>query len=205
MSSNLQKQLLIGGLAGLLVFVLAYFLLGGKRDDLAALRAGNAQLQAEVNRGYALKDIYEKLKVEVAQQEKVIEELVRIMPTEADRGEIPYRIKKLADAAGIEQVSFSLLPPAPKEYYTEYPVQFNFRAGYHTLGQFTSLVSGYGKIINITDLQMSRVGGNALYPVSVNCKVSAFVYNPAKPAAPATAKAPGPAKPGAPAKNDQGD
>lgn len=206
MSSNLQKQLLIGGLAGLLVFVLAYFLLGGKRDDLAALKAGNAQLQADVNRGYALKDIYEKLKVEVAQQEKVIEELVRIMPSEADRGEIPYRIKKLADAAGIEQISFSLLPPAPKEYYTEYPVQFNFRAGYHTLGQFTSLVSGYGKIININDLQMSRVGGNPIYPVSVNCKVSAFVYNPAKPAAPAAkGHAPAAPKPGAPAKNDQGD
>lgn len=204
MNSNLQKQLLIGGLAGLLVLVLVYFLLGGKRDDLAALRAGNAQLQAEVNRGYALKDIYEKLKVEVAQQEKVIEELVRIMPTEADRGEIPYRIKKIADAAGIEQISFSLLPPVAKEYYTEYPVQFAFRAGYHTLGQFTSLVSGYGKIININDLQMKREGANSLYPVSVNCKVSAFVYNPAKPAAPAPA--PGAAKkPGAPAKNDQGD
>jgi Tfp pilus assembly protein PilO len=203
MSSNLQKQLLIGGLAGLLIFVLVYFLLGGKRDDLAALKASNAQLQADVNRGYALKDIYEKLKVEVAQQEKVIEELVRIMPTEADRGEIPYRVKKLADAAGIEQVSFSLQPPLAKEYYTEYPVQFTFRAGYHTLGQFTSLVSGYGKIINISDLSLKREGANSLYPVTVNCKVSAFVYNPAKPAAP---KAPGPAaKPGAPAKKDQGD
>jgi Tfp pilus assembly protein PilO len=203
MSSNLQKQLLIGGLAGLLVFVLVYFLLGGKRDDLAALKASNAQLQADVNRGYALKDIYEKLKVEVAQQEKVIEELVRIMPTEADRGEIPYRVKKLADAAGIEQVSFSLQPPLAKEYYTEYPVQFTFRAGYHALGQFTSLVSGYGKIINISDFSLKREGANSLYPVTVNCKVSAFVYNPAKPAAP---KAPGPAaKPGAPAKKDQGD
>jgi Tfp pilus assembly protein PilO len=203
MSSNLQKQLLIGGLAGLLIFVLVYFLLGGKRDDLAALKASNAQLQADVNRGYALKDIYEKLKVEVAQQEKLIEELVRIMPTEADRGEIPYRVKKLADAAGIEQVSFSLQPPLAKEYYTEYPVQFTFRAGYHTLGQFTSLVSGYGKIINISDLSLKREGANSLYPVTVNCKVSAFVYNPAKPAAP---KAPGrAAKPGAPAKKDQGD
>jgi Tfp pilus assembly protein PilO len=205
MNSNLQKQLLIGSLAGLLVFVLVYFLLGGKRDDLAGLRAGNAQLQTEVNRGYALKDIYEKLKVEVAQQEKIIEELVRIMPSEADRGEIPYRIKKIADAAGIEQVSFALLPPVPKEYYTEYPVQFTFKAGYHTFGQFTSLVSGYGKIINLNDLQMKREGANSLYPVSVNCKVSAFVYNPAKPAAPAAKPATAATKPGAPAKNDQGD
>ena len=95
MNSQLQKQILIGGLAGLLVLVLIYFFLGGKRDDLAALKTSNAALTVEVNRGYALKDIYEKLKVEVADQEKMIEELVRIMPTDADRGEIPYRIKKL--------------------------------------------------------------------------------------------------------------
>jgi type IV pilus assembly protein PilO len=206
MNSQLQKQILVGGLTGLLILILIYFLLGGKRDDLTALKAANAGLKADVDRGYALKDIYEKLKIEVAQQEKVIEDLVKIMPTDTDRGEIPYRIKKLADAAGIEQVSFSLLPPAPKEYYTEFPVQFSFRAGYHTLGQFTSLLSGYGKIINLTDLQMLRVNNNQLYPVSVSCKISAFVYNPAKPA-PVPASAPAarkPAAPGAPVKT-QGD
>ena len=42
MNSQLQKQILIGGLAGLLVLVLIYFLLGGKRDDLTALKATNA-------------------------------------------------------------------------------------------------------------------------------------------------------------------
>jgi Tfp pilus assembly protein PilO len=203
MNSQLQKQLLIGGLSGLLVLVLIYFLLGGKRDDLVALKASNEKLQADVNRGYALKDVYEKLKTEVNQQEKVIEQLIAIMPTDADRGELPYRVKKLADAAGIEQVSFSLQPPVVKEYYTEYPVQFSFRAGYHTMGQFASLVSGYKKIINLTDLQMTRVTTNNLYPVAASCKISAFVYNPAKPAAPAP-KGPGPRRAPAP-KKDQGD
>jgi len=203
MNSQLQKQILIGGMSGLLILVLIWFFLGGKRDDLAALKATNAGLTADVNRGYALKDIYEKLKVEVAAQEKFIEDLIRIMPTEADRGELPYRVKKLADAAGIEQVSFSLLPPIPKDYYTEYPVQFTFRAGYHTLGQFTSLVSGYAKIINISDLQLTRVPGNTLYPVNTSCKVSAFVYNPAKPAPAAGAAKPA-AAPAAKTK-DQGD
>ena len=205
MNSQLQKQILIGGMSGLLILVLIYFFLGGKRDDLTALKATNAGLMADVNRGYALKDIYEKLKVEVAAQEKFIEDLIRIMPTEADRGELPYRVKKLADAAGIEQVSFSLLPPSPKEYYTEYPVQFTFRAGFHTLGQFTSLVSGYAKIINISDLQLTRVSGNTLYPVNASCKVSAFVYNPAKPASAPAAGAAKPAAAPAAKTKDQGD
>jgi Tfp pilus assembly protein PilO len=199
MNSQFQKQLLIGGLSGLILLVVIYFILGGKRDDLVALKATNAGLTTDVNKGYALKDIFEKLKVEVTQQEKIIEDLIQVMPTDADRGELPYRVKKLADAAGIEQVSFSLLPPSPKEYYTEYPVQFSFRAGYHTLGQFTSLVSGYAKIINLSDLVLTRVSGNTLYPVNVTCKVSAFVYNPAKPAA-TPAGAPRPAAAAAPKK-----
>ncbi len=202
MNSQLQKQILVGGLTGLLILILIYFLLGGKRDDLTALKAANAGLKADVDRGYALKDIYQKLQIEVAHQEKEIEDLVKIMPTDNDRGEMPYRMKKLADAAGIEQVSFSLQPPLPKEYYTEYPVQFTFRAGYHTLGQFTSLLSGYGKIINLSDLQMRRDNLNPLYPVSVTCKISAFVYNPAKPApTPAGAAR----KPAAAAKTQPGD
>ena len=204
MNSQLQKQLLIGGLSGLIILVVVYFILGGKRDDLTALRAANAALEADVNRGYALKDIYEKLKAEVTLQEKVIEDLIKIMPTDADRGELPYRVKKLADAAGIEQVSFSLMPPVAKEYYTEYPIQFTFRAGYHTMGQFASLVSGYSKIINMSDLSMTRASGTSLYPINASCKISAFVYNPAKPAPAPAAGAPRHAA-AAPAKKDQGD
>ena len=203
MNSQLQKQLLIGGLAGFMLAVLIIFFLGGKRDELAGLRLTNEGLRAQVAKGYALKANYEKLKAEVMEQEKVIDELIKIMPTDADRGELPYRVKKLADTAGIEQISFSLMGPTAKEYYTEYPVQFTFRAGYHTLGQFASLVSGYGKIINLTDLSMTRVAGNTLYTVNANCKVSAFVYNPAKPAP--AAGAPKPAAAAAPKKKDQGD
>ena len=110
-------------------------------------------------------------------------------------------------SAGIEQVSFSLLPPLTKDYYTEYPVQFSFRVGYHTLGQFCSLVSGYDKIINLSELHLQRETGNPLYPATASFKVSAFVYKPApvNPAPASGAAAPRPGAPGAPAKKDQGD
>ncbi len=84
-------------------------------------------------------------------------------------------------------------------------MQFAFRAGYHTLGQFTSLVSGFGKIINITDLSMTRAVGNPLYPLNASCKISAFVYNPAKPAPAPAAGAPRPAAAAPAQKKDQGD
>ena len=72
MNSQLQKQILVGGLAGLLVTVLAWVFLSGKRDERTALLANIVTLQREVDKGYQLKANYETLKVEVAQQAKLI-------------------------------------------------------------------------------------------------------------------------------------
>jgi type IV pilus assembly protein PilO len=174
----------VGAAAGIVVAALVFFLLGGKRTDLEAVNADNKTLQATVDKGKLLKANYEKLREEVAKQDKRIEELVKIMPSEADYGEIPYRIKKIADDAGIDQVSFSLLPEKKSTYYTEKPVAFEFRVGYHSFGQFASLISGYDKIINLSNIEITRkTDPRSVYPASVKCTVSAFVYNPEPPPA----------------------
>lgn len=198
MNPQLQKQIGVGAVAGIVLAGLVYFLLGGKRSELDAVRNDVKTLQADVDKGRLLKASYEKLRDEVAKQDKRIEELIKIMPSEADYGEIPYRIKKLADDAGIDQVSFSLRPERKDTYYTEKPVEFEFRVGYHTFGQFASLVSGYDKIINVSSIEFNRkVDKASLYPATVKCIVSAFIYNPEPPpAAPAKNPAPAPAPKG---------
>ncbi len=182
MNPQLQKQIGLGALAGIILAGLVYFYLGGKRTDLEALHAENSSLQAQVDKGKLLKASYEKLREEVAKQDKRIEELIKIMPSDTDYGEIPYRIKKLADDAGIDQVAFSLKPERKDAYYTEKPVEFEFRVGYHSFGQFASLVSGYDKIINVSNIEFLRKTDNrTLYPATVKCTISAFVYNPEPP------------------------
>ena len=155
MNPRLQKQIGVGALAGIVLAGLVYFLLGGKRTDLEAIHVEVKNLQDQVDKGKLLKASYEKLREEVAKQDKRIEELIKIMPSETDYGEIPYRIKKIADDAGIDQVSFSLKPERKDTYYTEKPVEFEFRVGYHSFGQFASLVSGYEKIINISNIEFT--------------------------------------------------
>ncbi len=184
MNPQLQKQIGLGALVGIILAGLVYFYLGGKRTDLEALHAENRSLQAQVDKGKLLKSSYEKLREEVAKQDKRIEELIKIMPSDTDYGEIPYRIKKLADDAGIDQVAFSLKPERKDVYYTEKPVEFEFRVGYHTFGQFASLVSGYEKTINVSNIEFTRKTDNrSLYPATVKCTISAFVYNPEPPPA----------------------
>ncbi len=202
MNPQLQKQIGVGALAGIVLAGLVYFLLGGKRSDLESINADVKTLQADVDKGKLLKASYEKLREEVAKQDKRIEELIKIMPSETDYGEIPYRIKKIADDAGIDQVSFSLKPERKDSYYTEKPVEFEFRVGFHSFGQFASLVSGYNKIINISNIEFNRkTDARSVYPASVKCTISAFVYNPEPPPADPV-KQPAAAAPKAGAKED---
>ncbi|HEY3399796.1 MAG TPA: type 4a pilus biogenesis protein PilO [Geothrix sp.] len=198
MNPQLQKQIGIGAVAGIVLAGLVYFLLGGKRSELEATRADVKTLQDEVDKGRLLKASYEKLREEVAKQDKRIEELIKIMPSESDYGEVPYRIKKLADDAGIDQVAFSRKPERKDTYYTERPVEFEFRVGYHAFGQFASLVSGYDKIINVSNIEFTRKTDKAsIYPATVKCVISAFIYNPEPPpAAPAKKPASAPAPKG---------
>jgi len=203
MNPQLQKQIGVGALVGIVLAGLIYFLLGGKRTELESIEADNKTLQADVDKGKLLKASYEKLREEVAKQDKRIEELIKIMPTETDYGEIPYRIKKIADDAGIDQVAFSLKPERKDTYYTEKPVEFEFRVGFHSFGQFASLVSGYDKIINISNIEFNRKTDNrSVYPASVKCTISAFVYNPEPPPAAPAKKPAGAPAPKAGAKED---
>ncbi len=206
MNPQLRNQILIGATVGLVVAAATYFLLGGKREELQAAQAAIESLQKDVDKGNQLKANAKKLEEEVNQQKKRIDELVKLMPSDADRGDIPLRIKKLADAAGIDVSSWTFEKENTQNpYYIEYPVRFEFRAGYHSFGQFTSLVSGYDKIINLTDLGMKSAEGRSVFPVRVSCKISAFVYKPEPPASeapPPAAAAPKAAKPAAADKGD---
>jgi Tfp pilus assembly protein PilO len=198
MNSQMQKQILIGLLSGLFVTVLIIIFLQGKRTELEGLISSNATLQAEVHKGIQLKANAEKLKVEVEQQQRLIDELIKLMPTEGDRAEIFYKIKKVADGAGIDQVDVkSEAPNKGNPYYTEYPSSFTFRADYHSFGQFASLISGYEKTISLSEIQMKREAGTGIYSTKVTCRISAYVYNPEPPPSEAPAAAPGKPKAGA--------
>src|SRR5690348_9190580 len=188
MNPNLQKQILIGLVAGIAVSVLTYFLLSGKRDDLKALTAQCEKLQLDVEKGRQLKANYEKLKEEVEKSQARIDKLVALMPTDTDTGEIPYKIKKLADDSSVDQTSFVVKGERKDKYYTERMIDFNFRAGYNAFGLFASHVSGYDRIISLSNLQFTRIDSkNSPYAMTVKATVSAYVYNPEPQAAPAAA------------------
>jgi type IV pilus assembly protein PilO len=201
MNPQLQRQILIGAVAAIVVGGLTYFATGAKREEQETLKGANADLQKKVEQGMMLKKQYEQLREEVEKQQKRIDELIKIMPNDADINELPYRVKKLSDGSGIDQTSFAVKPERKDQYYTEKMMDFEFRGGFHSFGQFTSLVSGYDRIINISNMELSRLKDpRGIYSATIKCTISAFVYNPVEPVAPV---APKPAGPKAPAGKEE--
>ena len=189
MNPNLQKQILTGLIAGLVISGVAYLLLGGQRDELKALTAKCQKLELDVEKGRQLKANYEKLKEEVDKSQARIDKLVALMPTDTDTGQIPYKVKKLADNSGIDQSSFKVMGERRDKYYTERMVDFDFRAGYNSFGLFASQISGYDRIISLSNLQFTRIDSKTSpYPMKVHATISAYVYNPEPAAALAPAK-----------------
>ncbi len=212
MNPQLRNQILIGAVAGIIVAGLTYLFLGGKREELYAAEAANKVLSADVDKGNQLKANAKKLEEEIKAQKARIEQLVAMMPTDSDRGDIPYRIKKLADAAGIEVTLFSSeardagAPDMSSPYYNRYPVRFKFLGGYHAFGQFASQLSGFEKMIGLTELSMVKNRApRSLFPIQIDCKIIAYVYNPEPPPDAAAKAAPKPAAPRAPAGGGEKD
>jgi len=180
MTPQLSRQILAGALIGLLVSGAVWYSLSGTRDELAAMRAANDQLDAAVKKGVQTKSDYETLKQDVGEQEKRIAELVSLMPLESERTGIAYKVQKLASASALGQVQnwSSTDKPTKSEYYTEYPTTYKYSGGFHEFGKFLSFVSGFEKIINISDIVMTRETGRAVGSASIEFRLSIYVYDP---------------------------
>jgi Tfp pilus assembly protein PilO len=69
--------------------------------------------------------------------------------------------------------------PVKAQYYSEFETLYRYLGGYHEFGRFLSYVSGFEKIINVSDFSVSRnTSRNNEWPIMIEFKLSVFVYDP---------------------------
>lgn len=199
MASPTGKQMMAGTVVGLLISGGVWYFLGDSRTELEGIIVSNEKLAVEVDKGKQLKASYEILKKEVEEQEKRIAELVKLFPAESERSSVAYMVQKLASASALGQVQgwVNADKPIKAEYYMEYPTTYRYTGGFHEFGRFLSLVSGYDKIINISDMVITRATTTNVNSASIEFRLSIYVYEPKvveKPKAPAAASTTKPAR-----------
>jgi len=178
--SLIRKQSMVGLTLGMIVFVAFWFSLGAKRGKLEQLKNSNDKLTIEVKKAIQFKDNFEKLKIEIEDQENRIAELTQLFALANERTRVIYIVQKLASISGLGlfQDQRNTDKPFRNEYYLEYSSSFKYLGGFHEFGHFLSLVSGYEKIINISDIVMTRNITKNAHPASIEFRLSVYVYDP---------------------------
>ena len=206
MNSQLQKQILIGGMSGLLILVLIYFFLGGKRDDLTAVEGHQRRPDGGRRQGLRAQGHLRKAQGGGGgKQEKLIEELD---PDHAHRSR-PGRTARTGSRSWPTPRASNRSPSpccAQPEGILHRVSGASSASGPATTpwGSSPRWCPATTRSSTSRTCELTRATGNTLYPINATCKVSAFVYNPAKPA-PAAKGAAKPAAAAAAKTKDQGD
>lgn len=133
-------------------------------------------LQTEIRRGAAIEAKLPEFEKEIANLQKKLEDLLQILPTEPETGELLKWVKNLTDQSNLDLQRFDPGALRPVEFYREFPINMDVVGDYHDLGVFFDRISKYSRIINVDNVQ---IGTNSSGKGSIHSTFTAttFVYD----------------------------
>jgi type IV pilus assembly protein PilO len=133
-------------------------------------------LQTEIRRGAAIEAKLPEFEREIANLQKKLEDLLQILPTEPETGELLKWVKNLTDQSNLDLQRFDPGALRPVEFYREFPINMDVVGDYHDLGVFFDRISKYSRIINVDNVQ---IGINSSGKGSIHSTFTAttFVYD----------------------------
>jgi len=137
-----------------------------------------SDLEREIRQGQAIEAKLPEFEAEIASLQAKLGDLLLILPSEPEAGELLRWVKNLADQSNLELQIWS--PGALKkvEFYKEYPVHLNIEGTYHDLGMFFDRISKYSRIININGVDIAKLGRNdPTKTIKSSFTATTFVYD----------------------------
>ena len=133
-------------------------------------------LQTEIRRGAAIEAKLPEFEREIANLQKKLEDLLQILPTEPETGELLKWVKNLTDQSNLDLQRFDPGALRAVEFYREFPINMDVVGDYHDLGVFFDRISKYSRIINVDNVQ---IGTNSSGKGSIHSTFTAttFVYD----------------------------
>jgi type IV pilus assembly protein PilO len=134
------------------------------------------QLQSDIRRGAAIEAKLPEFEKEIANLQKKLEDLLQILPSEPETGELLKWVKNLTDQSNLELNRFDPGALRPVEFYREFPINMDVVGDYHDLGVFFDRISKYSRIINVDNVQIgSNTGGKG--SIHSTFTATTFVYD----------------------------
>ena len=137
-----EYKLAFCGIVVLLIVGLAYwFFARDKTDELEGLERQENDLRAEFETKQGRAANLEPLKLQLAQMEQQLQQMLRQLPSKTEMPDLIVDISQTALATGLTTELFQPGPETPKEFYAEKPISLRMVGSYHQFGAF---VSGVG-------------------------------------------------------------
>jgi type IV pilus assembly protein PilO len=133
-------------------------------------------LQTEIRKGQAIEAKLPEFEREITNLQAKLDDLLAILPTEPETGELLKWVKNLADQSNLELKQFNPGGLKPVEFYKEFPIQMQIEGDYHDLGVFFDRVSKYSRIINVNNVRIAANKSNR-GSISSSFTATTFVYD----------------------------
>ena len=101
-------------------------------------------------------DRYPKLKAEVEELGHKLSLALTQLPSKKEIPDLLTQISFFGRRAGLEFLLFSPLKERLQDFYAEVPVQIEVLGRYHDMARFFDRIGRYGRIINVSELNMGE-------------------------------------------------
>jgi type IV pilus assembly protein PilO len=133
-------------------------------------------LQADIRKGQAIEAKLPEFEREIENLQTKLNDLLTILPTEPETGELLKWVKNLTDQSNLELKQFNPQSLKPIEFYKEFPIQMQIEGDYHDLGVFFDRISKYSRIINVSNVVITAKN-QGKGSIASNFTATTFVYD----------------------------
>lgn len=138
-------------LIGVVIVGLAWWLfVRDKTAELEGLERQESELRAEFETKQGRAANLEPLKLQLAQMEQQLQQMLRQLPSKTEMPDLIVDISQTALATGLSNELFQPGPETPKEFYAEKPIALRMVGTYHQFGAFVSGVASLPRVVILT-------------------------------------------------------
>jgi len=183
---NLKSLPFWGQLLVAIVFAVGIVLVGYKvwpgftemQTQTEAKQSQLSDLERESRQGQAIEAKLPEFEAEIAGLQAKLNDLLLILPSEPEAGELLRWVKNLADQSNLDLRVWAPGELKKVEFYKEYPVSMNIEGTYHDLGMFFDRISKYSRIINVNGVDIGRLGRiDPTKTIKSSFTATTFVYD----------------------------
>lgn len=115
-------------------------------------------LRAEFERKQARAANLEAYREQLAEMRESFGAMLRQLPNKTEVADLLVDVSQTGLAAGLEFELFKPQAEAPKDFYSELPIQIRVKGRYHEFGEFVSGLAALPRIVTIHDVKIVPAG-----------------------------------------------